>query len=186
MLGRGIDPWKNILKIPTLDEALRQVTTPYVIATDSPDVIILREPGNSIELFERSSAELLYIGDSSFWPPEFQDLKAQEEQIPGARDTPFPYLNAGALIGRTEFCRHFFMEAAREGKRQIGIPYVEGTSGAGTDADDQSVMKRLYLANHPNVQLDLRCEIFQTLTYQNEDVLQFDEVQNKKRWWQRT
>lgn len=184
VLGHGIDPWKNILKIPTLREALRDVTTPYVIATDSPDVLILREPDVAIEQFEGFGAELVYIGDSSFWPPEFQDLKLQEEAIPAARDTPFSYLNSGALIGRTEFCRDFFAAAAQEANHQITVPYIEGTSGAGSDADDQSIMKRLYVANYPRVQLDMRCQIFQTLTYQNKAVVKLMKDQTR-RWGRR-
>lgn len=128
------------------------------MATDSPDVLVLREPCQSIDVLERLGADLVYIGDSSFWPAEFQDVKVQEEQVPGARDTRFRYLNSGTLVGRTDFCRDFFTQAVREAETQIGVPYVEGTSGAGTDSDDQSIMKRLYPANYPRVQLDFRCE----------------------------
>ena len=40
-------------------------------------------------------------------------------------------------------------------------------------------MKRLYLANYPRVQLDMRCQIFQTLTYQNKAVLKLMKDQEK-------
>ena len=172
VLGEGRNPWTNILKIETLQSALHGVTTPYVIACDSADVLVLRDPGECVDLFEQLDADVLSIGDSSFWPPELVDLKLQEELVPGARGTPFPYLNAGALIGRTASCRDLFDQAAELAARQVGIPRAPGTSGAGTSDDDQSIMKRLYLAHHPSVQVDFRCQIFQPLTYQDTDVLQ--------------
>ena len=135
VLGQGRNPWTNILKIETLQSALRRVTTPYVIACDSADVLILRDPGDCVDLFEQLRGDLLYIG-------------------------------------RTAFCRDFFDQAAAQTARQVGIPRAPGTSGAGTSDDDQSIMKRLYLAQHPRVQVDFRCQIFQPLTYQDRDVLQ--------------
>jgi len=182
VLGHGMNPWTNILKINTLRDGLRRVATPYVIACDSPDVLILGDPGRCVDLFEQFDADVVYIGDSSFWPPEFEDLRLQEELIEGARQTRFPYLNAGALIGRTPFCRDLFDEAAAQAERQIGIPRTPGTSGAGTSDDDQSIMKRLYLAHHPRVQLDFRCQMFQPLTYQDQDVLQLVKDRSKSRW----
>ena len=182
VLGHGMNPWTNILKISTLQDGLRRVTTPYVIACDSADVLILDEPGRCVDLFEQLDADVVYIGDSSFWPPEFEDLRLQEERIPGARQTRFPYLNAGALIGRTAFCRDLFDEAAEQAKRQIGIPRAPGTSGAGTSDDDQSIMKRIYLAHHPRVQLDFRCQLFQPLTYQDRDVLRVVQDRRRSRW----
>ena len=171
VLGRGIDPWKNVFKIQTLLDGLATVTTPYVIACDSPDVLILDDPGGCIERFESFGADLVSIADCSFWPPELQDLRWHEEHRPGAWGERFPYLNSGAFIGRTDFCREIFTVAARMADHQLAYPYVEGTSGAGTDADDQSIMKRLYIEHHPRLQLDFRCRIFQTLTYQGKDVL---------------
>jgi hypothetical protein len=182
VLGHGMNPWTNILKISTLQDALRRVTTPYVIACDSADVLILGDPARCVDLFEQQAADLLYIGDSSFWPPELESLKLQEEAVPGAQGTRFPYLNAGALIGRTPFCRDLFNEAAELARPQVGIPRAPGTSGAGTSDDDQSIMKRLYLAHHPRVQLDFRCQIFQPLTYQDRHVLRLVKDQRESRW----
>jgi len=170
VLGSGIRPWKNILKISTLYDALQDTSTPYVIAADSPDVLVLRSPGCALELFSEFDCEVLYIADSSFWPPEYQDVKVLEEEIAGA-SSPFAYLNSGVLIGRTAYCRELFKEGMRLAERHLAVPYVEGTSGAGSDADDQSIMKRLYLANYPAVQIDMSCVMFQTLTYQDKRVL---------------
>jgi len=185
VLGHGIEPWRNVLKIPTLLDALPKVTTPYVIACDSPDVLILDDPGACIEEFEGFGADLVSIADCSFWPPEFHDLKRQEERMPGARGQRFPYLNSGAFIGRTEFCREHFSAAAKLAEVQLDRPYIEGTSGAGTDADDQSVMKRLYVEHHPRVQLDFGCRIFQTLTYQGADVLWVEGRASGEGGWRR-
>jgi hypothetical protein len=96
VLGRGIDPWKNVLKIQTLLDGLATVTTSYVMACDSPDVLILRDPGGCIERFEAFGADLVSIADCSFWPSELQDLKWHEEHRPGAWGERFPYSTSAA------------------------------------------------------------------------------------------
>ena len=184
VLGNGMNPWTNIMKIMTLRNALVGLGTPYVIACDSADVLVLRDPGPCVDLFEGFGADLVYIGDPSFWPPEFQDLKSEEWRVPGARGTAYPYLNAGALIGRTSFCLDLFNAAAEQAQPQIGIPRPPGNSGAGTSDDDQSIMKRLYLAQHPRVQVDFQCQIFQPLTYQGQDVLDVAGGAKRRRWRQ--
>ena len=182
VLGHGINPWTNIMKIMTLRKALADVATPFVIACDSADVLVLRDPSLCVDRFEELGADVVYIGDPSFWPPEFEDLKSKERRVPGARGTAYPYLNAGALIGRTSFCLDLFSAAAEQAHPQLGIPRPPGNSGAGTSDDDQSIMKRLYLMHHPRVQVDFRCQIFQPLTYQGPDVLDVVGQGTRRRW----
>jgi predicted O-methyltransferase YrrM len=58
------------------------------------------------------------------------------------------WLNAGAFVGRTAFCRDYFAALARLAEER-GFP------------DDQYAVKQTWADWYPRVQLDYRCRIFQ-------------------------
>lgn len=154
VLGRGIENWVNSLHKPMLVlEALETIRSEYVLAVDSFDAIALRNPKEIIERFEKDfSCDLLFNTGKVCWP-QLDRFRAFERSIPEADNSPFRYLNGGAWIGRTQFCRGFF-EAV------IATPPLEGWPQS-----EQGLLKQIFPDWYPSVSLDYRCRIFQTLQY---------------------
>lgn len=161
VLGAGVDPWVNSVHKPRLTyEALATVETEYVLGVDSRDAIVVGDPHALVDRFERDFAcDLVFSADRMNWPNvrRFRDF---EDGLPGAAASEFRYLNSGAFLGRTDFCRAFFAEAAR----------TEAAPEA--PAADQGIFKALFARYHPAVQLDYRCALFQNIGFVFTPILQ--------------
>jgi hypothetical protein len=154
VLGAGLSDWINSRDKPRLTrDALLAIDTPYVMGVDSRDAVFVDAPACALERFERSFAcDLLFNAQKINWPQE-RRFRTFEESRPGARESEFRFLNGGAWIGRTAFCRGFFDEASR-------TPPLPDQPGS-----EQGILKQLFMNYHPAVQLDYQCRIFQTLEY---------------------
>jgi hypothetical protein len=93
---------------------------------------------------------MVFSADRINWP-NCADFKEFEDSIAGAQASEFRYLNSGAWVGRTEFCREFFAEAVRT------EPVREAPEA------DQGVLKQLFKKYYPRVQLDYRSSMFQNI-----------------------
>lgn len=159
--GEGIFPWVNSRDKPAvIRAALDEIDTEYVLYADSRDAIILRDPRPALRWFEQSAGcELLFGGDRINWPalPEFRKF---EQSLPGAQGTDFRYLNGGAWMGRTPFCREFFSAIIASG------PHPEAPES------EQGMLKKLLPRFHPRVRLDYRCEIFQNIGFVLADIFE--------------
>ena len=149
VLGEGCT-WSGQLKLESTAKALQQVTTDYVIGLDSGDVLLVNHPDCIVERFRQHFAcELLFNATGSeCWPaaPEFIMF---ESSLPGASWSQGRcWLNAGAWVGRIEFCREYFSALA------TGPPHP-------LFDDDQSAVKQSWPHWYPRVQIDYRSEIFQ-------------------------
>jgi hypothetical protein len=152
--GRGIDDWINSRDKPRLTvEALHEIDTPYVLAVDSFDAIVIDDPLRLIADFNTHfDADLVFNGGKINWP-NVADFRRFEDGLPGAQDSEFRYLNGGAWIGRLDFCRRFFAEAC-------------DTPPASLHTDsEQGILKQLLPRHVPRVRIDYRCRMFQTLGY---------------------
>lgn len=158
--GQGIDPWVNSRDKPrVIRDALHEITTEYVLYADSRDAVLLRDPREALRHFDRSDCELLWGGDRINWPAiaEFREF---EGSLPGARETQFRYLNGGAWIGRTAFCRDFFDEALAT------APVAEAPDS------EQGILKALFKKHYPRTRIDYRCEIFQNIGFVFADIFE--------------
>lgn len=162
--GQGIHPWINSQHKPqVLAEALREIQTPYTLYADSRDAILLDDPSVLVQRFEQSfKAELVFGADRMSWPP-IREFKKFEDALPEAGDSEFRYLNGGAWIGRTEFCREFFEEAARTPP----LPEVPDS--------EQGILRKLFMHHHPRVQLDYRCELFMNIGFVLAPIIALEE-----------
>lgn len=150
VLGKGFDSWRNICKIPLTREACERIETEFVAGLDAFDVCLLGSPALLLRRYmERFEAPLVYSADENFVPHQF-DRRAAESRLPGAASR-WRFLNSGAWIGRTEFVRGFYTRAAAELAADPSSPF------------DQFVLHKRFLAEHPQVQLDYRCELFQNI-----------------------
>jgi hypothetical protein len=160
--GRGIEKWVNSEHKPMLTaEALPLITTKYVVGVDSRDAIFLGDPNEIVRRFEADfDCDLVFSADQLNWP-NLKRFKVFENGLAGARDSEFRYLNSGAWIGRTEFCREFFAQAAKT------PPAPEAPEV------DQGILKEIFPAYYPKVQLDYRCRLFQNLGFVARPIIEF-------------
>jgi len=154
VMGRGIEDWRNSRDKPRLTvEALASIDTPYVAGIDSFDAIVVDDPSQLVARFENDfDADLVFNGGKVNWP-NVASFRKFEESLPGAAESEFRYLNGGAWIGRTEFCRRFFAEACETPPHPLH------------EESEQGVLKQLLSRHVPSVQIDTRCRMFQTLGY---------------------
>jgi hypothetical protein len=152
--GRGIADWTNSRDKPRLTiEALDEIDTPYIAGIDSFDAIVVDDPSLLIARFEEHfDADLVFNGGKINWP-NVTAFRRYEESIPGASESEFRYLNGGAWIGRTDFCRRFFGEACTTEPHPLHA------------WSEQGVLKQMLPRYVPRVQIDYRCRMFQTLGY---------------------
>lgn len=161
VLGQGIENWINSRNKPPLTlEATRNITTKYVMGVDSRDAIFVDDPQLLVDRFEKDfDCELVFSADRINWP-NCSSFREFEDALPGAQESEFKYLNSGAWIGKTDFCREFFAAAVET------QPVKEAPEA------DQGILKQLLPAYHPKVQLDYRCALFQNIGFVFNPILQ--------------
>lgn len=159
--GAGIKDWVNSRDKPQLTlEAVNNIQTKYVIGVDSRDAIFINNPHLIVERFEQEfSCELVFSADRMNYPNQkiFRDF---EDSIPNASESEFCYLNGGAWIGKTEFCREFFAAAVKT-EPEAEVPEAE-----------QGILKKLFKEFYPKVQLDYRCSMFQNIGFVFNSILE--------------
>ncbi len=164
ILGAGIHPWVNGRHKPSLTaEAVERIDTEYVMGVDSRDAILTGAPARILaELKREFDCDLVFSADRMNWP-NLKRFRSFENALPGARESEFRYLNSGAFIGKTGFCREFFGKAART------APAPEAPE------TDQGIFKQVFQEFYPRVQLDYRCALFQNMGFISKPILKWGE-----------
>ncbi len=150
VLGRGVQPWRNVNKLRMTADALANATSEYCVGLDSGDVLIVEHPDEIVRRFRMHfTCDLLFNATGAACWPELPQYVMFERSLPGAATSHGRcWLNAGAFVGRTDFCRRYFAELADFAERN--------------DApEDQSAVKATWPQWYPSVQIDDRCQIFQ-------------------------
>ncbi|HEY6139357.1 MAG TPA: hypothetical protein VI670_16465 [Thermoanaerobaculia bacterium] len=152
--GQGIDPWVNARDKPrSILQAAWTVRTTYLLYADSRDAIVLDDPRIALERFRTQfRCDLVFGADRINWPP-LERFREFEDAVAGEAAQDFRYLNGGVWIGRTEFCREFFADAAATPP----LPEME--------VAEQGILKQLFPKYYPKVQLDYGCTIFQNIGF---------------------
>jgi hypothetical protein len=163
VLGHGVEHWVNSRDKPRLTrDALGEIETGYVMGVDSRDAIFVEDPRLVLERFRAEfDCELVFSADRMNWPNR-ADFKRFEDSLPGAAASDFRYLNSGAWVGRTAFCREFFAAA------------VETPPAAEAPEADQGILKQLFQTFHPRVQLDYRSSMFLNIGFVFDQILRVD------------
>jgi hypothetical protein len=150
VLGGGIGAaWYNRLKIDLTIDFLHKCDRELVLGADSSDVLLVGQPRRLIDAFHRQPAEVLFNAEKNSWPPRTKTLGAFERRVGRG---PFRYLNSGVWLGRREACLRAFKAARQWAERLDGWP-----------TSDQICWKYAYRELYPLVQIDWRCELFQSL-----------------------
>lgn len=104
VLGAGIRNFSLSHKISLTRELLARVSTPYVMAADSNDCLLLDYPVNLLrEYLRHFSCDMVLAAGGNH--PTSAELAAFELSLPWARSAPLPGVNSGSWIGRTVFVR---------------------------------------------------------------------------------
>jgi hypothetical protein len=150
VLGSGVHPWSNVVKLRLTAEALQQIHTDFVIGLDSGDVLLVDHPDEIVSRFRQHfRCDLLFNATGARCWPELPAFVMSESTRPEADAAAGRHwLNAGAFVGRTAFCHEYFAALARLAEER-GFP------------DDQYAVKATWPDWYPRVQLDYRCRIFQ-------------------------
>ena len=175
-LGANIKKWRFIDKITTALEIIDSINTPYVMALDCFDVLLLRDPYEAVEKFKKMDCDMLFNGEKNYHPDlgimtignySITDKwKKYEESI---AKSEWKFLNAGALIAKTEFYKEFLIkslerhEAIKNNPESLQLPrdpvykkYPEYK----VSNDDQLIDHWIYHDFHPRIMIDYKMEIF--------------------------
>jgi hypothetical protein len=143
--------WTNRLKLDLTLDFLGRTTAQFILGGDSSDVLLVGDPARALAEFLRQDAGVLFNAEKNPWPKQLADVKRFERRVALA---PFYHLNAGLWIGRREALIRAFTTAKR---------WAGQVEGEGWRASEQVCWKLAYRELYPEVQVDDRCRIFQTL-----------------------
>ncbi len=112
--GKNIKTWSNINKITTTLEIIDSIKTTYVIALDSVDVIVLRDPHEAVEKFKKMDCDMLLNGEKNYYPDcglmatgSYAITDKWKKYEKSLAKSEWKYLNSGALIAKLNFIRSF-------------------------------------------------------------------------------
>lgn len=151
VMGRGVKKWIRH-QIFLTQQFLHKVETPYFMANDAFDAIMIESPARALDIFKNryDGKGILYTAELNYWPEE-AGTREHEESKPHR----YRYLNSGGFIGETCALRDFF-DSMLEDARDISKGFAN---------DEQGIAHRH--AAKPEfaevVKLDHECRIFQPL-----------------------
>lgn len=159
VIGKDILAWKNRLKLNLTNEFLSTVKTEFVMGVDSFDAIFVRSPHLAMEKFQSMDCHLFFNATIFGYPPLRVMKKFDVEDKVLHKDLLFRKLNAGAWIGKTEFCRNFFGESYNVIRKTDN--YFSMTEFC---FSEQLIVKILHSMFYPSAKIDSECSIFQVIT----------------------
>ena len=154
-LGTTLQSWRNCYKVYLNADALQRIDTPYVMALDADDILMLQPLHEILERFRWFECDMVFGSERQSWP----DVKSIERFERSIAQSPYCHLNSGAWIGRTEACARLFKDAMDEDLDDI----LAAKRTMLTMYDDQGLTRKAFRRHHPAAQLDYQCRIFQAL-----------------------
>ena len=171
-LGRGCKRWKHTMKTELTLNALRDSNDEYVIGIDCWDAVLIRPLVNVIDTFLALQANLVFNAELFLWPDvrgTITDVWRKEQLAASSINSPFRFLNAGAWMGRREFCIEFFRRCMEADPPMIGNKYSRQT----ILNDDQIRAHNVFHEYTGQVKMDCRCQLFQNLAFLNKGIIQY-------------
>lgn len=161
-LGTEVVDWKNIDKIKLTNKHINEIKTKYVIGLDCCDVLVLKDPNIIIEKFKKFNCKMLFNSQMTCYPKidmngKIYDFVNFENEI-NKNKYKNCYLNSGAWIGETEFCKTFFNKCEEIikfnnfNKKEI---YWK--------ISDQAYIRKAFMLFEKEIKLDYKNEIFQVI-----------------------
>ncbi|MDI6741567.1 MAG: hypothetical protein QMD11_02415 [Smithella sp.] len=175
-LARNITPWRFIDKMNTALQMMDSIKTPYVMALDSFDVIVLRDPSEAVEKFKKMNCDMLINGEKNYHPDfgimttgRYAVTDQWKKYEMSLTKSPWKFLNSGALISKTGFYKECLTkclerhEAVKENPDKFCLPrdpvfkkYPDYKVGN----DDQMLFHWLFFDYYPQIMIDYDMNIF--------------------------
>ena len=146
--------WIRKNKIDLNVQALKEITTDYVMGIDSYDVIILSFK-NIIDKFLSNNCDVLFSGELNDYP-KVPFLREFEQSI---AKSDFCHLNSGGWIGKTQQCLEFFKHC----QETTNVDIVLADPRGHIPNDDQGITRKVFFQKYPAIRIDYECNIFQCL-----------------------
>jgi hypothetical protein len=163
VLGKYIQPWFNVDKIPLTIQTLREISTTYVLGIDAFDAVVVDDPNRVIGILELYKTEMVFNGTTGKLR-SFPSVDLLCDQA--FPDHPFRYPNAGVWVGRTAFCQKFFdrvYSVHETFSERIGCMQDDPERYQEYMESEQARVKVVFEEMFPSVMVDYRCEVFQLL-----------------------
>jgi hypothetical protein len=103
VLGKSISTWSNIIKINLTIEELKNINTRYVLGVDSFDAVVTGNPESRLDILQK--CDLVFNGSNLGL---MGGKQANDLCDMAYANYPYRYLNAGAWLGKRDFCLEFF------------------------------------------------------------------------------
>lgn len=175
-LAKDIRHWRFIDKITTALEIIDSVKTPYIMALDCFDVIVLRDPHEAVEKFKKMHCDMLVNGEKNYHPDlgwmtmgkyaVTDKWKKYEESI---AKSEWKFLNAGALIAKTPFYKEFLTRSfdrhkeIKKNQESFPLPpdpVYKKYPDYKVSNDDQLIHHWIYFDYFPRIMIDYKMDIF--------------------------
>jgi hypothetical protein len=175
-LGKNIKKWRFIDKITTALDIIDSISTPYVMALDSFDVVVLRDPYEAVEKFKKMNCNMLFNGEKNYHPDlgitttgNYSVTDTWKKYEKSIAKSEWKFLNAGALIAKTEFYKEFLRESLNrhesiknnpEALHLPRDPVYKKYPDYKVGDDDQLIDHWIYQDFYPSIMIDYTMEIF--------------------------
>ncbi len=176
VLGKNIRNWRNINKITSALEVIDSINTPYIMALDCFDVIVLRDPYEAIEKFKTMDCDMLFNAEKIYYPDYglastgyysiTDKWKIFEANI---ENNVWKYLNSGALLAKTEFYKEFLINCLQryntlnEDRESFPLPkdpFYKKYPAYKISDSDQLIAHWMHYDYYPKIKIDYQMKIF--------------------------
>ncbi|MFZ1980133.1 MAG: glycosyltransferase domain-containing protein, partial [Smithella sp.] len=176
VLGKNIRNWRNINKITSALEVIDSINTPYIMALDCFDVIVLRDPYEAMEKFKKMDCDMLFNAEKIYFPDYglaatgyysiTDKWKIFEANI---ENNVWKYLNSGALLAKTEFYKEFLINCLQryntlnEDRESFPLPkdpFYKKYPAYKISDSDQLIAHWMHYDYYPKIKIDYQMKIF--------------------------
>jgi hypothetical protein len=156
VLGKGIEDWNNILKMSLAKEALSNIETKWTMGVDSFDAMLLGSPNVVLENFKKKKCKLLFNANTVSFPKN-KEWNEFEKRKYG--DVRYGFVNAGAWIGETKFCRDFFEDVLND--LEVNEKAILEVAHHLRNQEQPQIKYQIFKKNIQGIGVDSDCSIFQ-------------------------
>jgi len=176
VLGKNIRNWRNINKITSALEIIDSINTPYIMALDCFDVIVLRDPYEAMEKFKTMDCDMLFNAEKIYYPDyglaatgyysitdKWKNFEANIEK------SMWKYLNSGALLAKTKFYKEFLINCLQryntlnEERESFPLPkdpFYKKYPDYKISDSDQLIAHWMHYDYYPKIKIDYQMKIF--------------------------
>jgi lysyl hydroxylase/galactosyltransferase/glucosyltransferase/procollagen-lysine,2-oxoglutarate 5-dioxygenase len=123
-----------------------------VIQTDAWDVIVVYDCDNIVKQYKSFKKDIILSGEKFCWPDMIKFYKFNFLSV------PFPYINAGLLMGRAGVIREMIEKYWDNGP-----------------TDDQRMWIKAYFENRSKIAIDEKAKIFLNMLYTNKEDIVYED-----------